>query len=81
MSSSIGPTVDPPWWNFARQVVMFLLGVVLIVWWAVERASDRAGVLQLLAGLALLGLVPLDRLIGRIGTNPPPPNPNPPIQP
>ena len=26
----IGPAVDPPWWNFFRQVVIFALGVGLI---------------------------------------------------
>ena len=80
MSSSIGPTVDPPWWNFARQVVMFLLGVVLIVWWAVERASDRAECSNCWPGWHCSGLVP-GPIDGEDWDNPPPPNPNPPIQP
>lgn len=87
---TVGPTVDPPWWNFIRQMVMFLMGVGLILWWVVERAADKFAILQLLTGLILLGLVPIDRLLGRIGLggsptqapqSPQPPVENPPPTP
>lgn len=79
VNATVGPTVDPPWWNFVRQVVMFLMGVGLILWWVIERAADKFAILQLITGLILLGLVPIDRLLGRVGLGKP--DPNPPIQP
>lgn len=59
---SVGLRVDPPWWNFIRQVVIFALGVGIVVYALVTPGHD---IPFLIAGLILIGIVPVDEFIRR----------------
>jgi hypothetical protein len=60
----IGPRVTPLVWNYLREVVIFALGVGLII----DCALTPGGRVSLLVtGLILIGLIPVDRLLARMG--------------
>jgi len=63
MATQVGPKVDPPWWNFVRQVVIFALGVTLVIWSAVLHGAN---LILMIAGLVLIGLVPVENLLHRV---------------
>jgi hypothetical protein len=50
----------PVAWRWFRRVIIFLLGVALII---EARVSDRDRIVTLIAGLVMVGLLPLDDLI------------------
>jgi hypothetical protein len=56
----IGPRVTPGWWDFARQLVIFLLGCGVIIYAVVTTGYD---VPFLITGLVLIGIVPADRYV------------------
>lgn len=56
----IGPRVTPTWWDFGRQLVIFLLGVGVIVYAVVTTGYD---VPFLITGMVLIGIVPVDRYV------------------
>ena len=56
----VGPKIDPGWLDVARQVIMFLLGVFLILFSAVTSGHD---IPFLLTGLALFGMIPVERAL------------------
>jgi hypothetical protein len=58
----VGPRVDPPWWDFARQVTMFVAGLAIIVY---SIASAGHDIPFLITGLVLIGVVPIDRALSR----------------
>lgn len=58
----IGPKVDPGWWDFARQLVIFLLAIALIIYSMVTPGHD---VPFLITGLILIGIIPAERIIRR----------------
>jgi hypothetical protein len=75
----IGPRVTPNWWDFARQLVIFLLGVVVIIYSVVTAGYD---VPFLITGLVLIGIVPVDRyVVSRAEETPVPERPVPYDQP
>ena len=45
------------WWQFLRRVVIFLLGVAVII---DALAEDRSVVAELVVGMILVGVLPLD---------------------
>jgi hypothetical protein len=55
----VGPRIDPHWFDVARQVVMFVLGVWMIVYAAVSQGHD---IPFLVVGLILFGMIPVERL-------------------
>lgn len=62
----IGQKVEPGWWNFIRQVVIFLLGIALII----DVAINPAGrVVLIITGLILIGIVPIDRVLSKWADN------------
>jgi hypothetical protein len=73
----VGPRVDPPWWDFARQVLIFALGLALIVYAATSPGHD---IPFLITGGVLIGIVPVDRTLSR-WTRPPPAAAPPPAAP
>jgi hypothetical protein len=64
----IGPRVTPTWWDFARQLVIFLLGVGVICYAVVTSGYD---VPFLITGLVLIGIVPVDRYVVTRANEPP----------
>jgi hypothetical protein len=62
----IGPEVKPVWWDFTRQVIMFLLGLALIIDAAVT-PNGRSSLI--ITGLVLLGLIPIDSWLTRRSGN------------
>jgi hypothetical protein len=56
----VGPRIDPGWLDVARQIIMFLLGVFLIVYSAMTSGHD---IPFLLTGLALFGMIPVERAL------------------
>jgi hypothetical protein len=58
----VGPKVDPGWWDFLRQVVMFALAVFLILYSVFTPGYD---IPFIVTGLILFGLVPADRFLMR----------------
>ena len=62
MTERIGPKVTPGWWDFARQVIIFTLGIALII----DVAINPAGrVVLIITGLVLIGLVPIDKMVSK----------------
>jgi hypothetical protein len=59
----IGIKVEPGWFDFARQLVMFLLGIAIMIYAVVTTGHD---IPFILAGLVLLGIVPVDRFLSRL---------------
>jgi hypothetical protein len=55
------------WWQLTREVVTFALGVAVILDTLISE-HWRTG--ELLAGLVMIGILPLDRLLGAIGRRP-----------
>jgi hypothetical protein len=58
----VGPKMDPGWFDLARQIVLFMLGIWLIVWAATTEGHD---VPFLVTGLILFGMVPLERVLAQ----------------
>ena len=56
----IGPKVEPAWWDFVRQVVMFAVAIGLVVASIVTPGHD---VPWLVAALVLFGIVPVERIV------------------
>ena len=56
----VGPRIDPKWLDTARQVVMFVLGVFLVLWSVFTPGYD---IPFLVTALILFGLVPADRFL------------------
>lgn len=64
--------MHPTVWAIVRNVILFLLGIVLILDSVFGDGSiDR--VVELVVGLMLIGVIPLDVLLQRILPMPPPP--------
>ena len=63
----VGPRIAPDWFDLARQIVMFLLGVWLIVYAATSSGHDVA---FLVTGLILFGLIPCERALFRLQYRP-----------
>lgn len=55
----------PGWFRFARQVIIFLLGVAVIIYATTNPGNDIA---LDVVGLVLIGLVPVDELLTRVPT-------------
>ena len=55
-----GPADRVGWWDLARQAVLFLLGVAILVYELVT--PDARGPLEAV-GLILVGMVPVDALL------------------
>lgn len=66
----------PPWWVAVRRLVTFVLGVVVII---DALAANHDTVSELLVGVLLLGIVPVDELLGHVrrrrASRPPTPAP------
>lgn len=62
----VGPRIDPAWFDVARQVVLFGLGVWLIVHAATTSGHD---IPFLVTGLCLFGMIPFERLVDRMKNN------------
>ena len=60
----VGPKLDPKWFDIIRQLILFALGVWLIIYAAVTSGHD---VPFLITGVFLFGMVPLERVLDRIG--------------
>jgi len=58
----VGPKIDPGWFDVARQLILFFLGVWLIIYAATTQGHD---VPFLATGLILFGMVPFERLVDR----------------
>lgn len=58
-----GDPLDTPLWPGARRLVLFVLGVAVIID-AVIAPGDQLG--NLVVGVLLVGLVPVDEMLGRI---------------
>jgi hypothetical protein len=56
------PHAAPPWWDFARQIIIFGLAVYLIVYAALSPGHD---VPFLITGLIMMGIVPVDTYMNR----------------
>ena len=68
----VGPRIDPKWLDTARQVVMFVLGVFLVLWSVFTPGYD---IPFLVTALILFGLVPADRFLMRKMEDEKPPEP------
>jgi hypothetical protein len=56
------------WFALAREIVLFLLGVGLMIYAAVTPGHD---IPFIVTGLVLVGLVPIDEWFSRLPTKPP----------
>jgi hypothetical protein len=61
---SNGPPPWPAWWWWVRRVTIFALGACVIVEGLVS-AQDR--IVELIAGLVMVGVLPLDDLVRTFG--------------
>jgi hypothetical protein len=61
-TTGIGPKVDPPWWDFIRQVIIFLLAISIIIYAVITPGYD---VPFLVTGLILMGILPIERALDR----------------
>ena len=59
----VGIKVEPGWFDFARQMIMFLMGIAILIYAVVTTGHD---IPFIVAGLVLLGIVPIDRFLTRI---------------
>jgi hypothetical protein len=56
--------LDAPLWPGLRRLTLFVLGVFVIINGVVTQGQNVG---QLLIGALLIGMIPLDELIGRLG--------------
>lgn len=60
--SHIGPKVTPDWWDFIRQVTIFILAIFLIIYSMITPGHD---VPFLVTALILIGIIPAERMVQR----------------
>lgn len=56
--------LPPPQWRPLARLVLFLLGVAVVID-ALVKAGNNVG--QLLVGALLVGIIPVDELMARVG--------------
>jgi hypothetical protein len=56
----VGIAVTPALWDFVRQLIIFGLGIALIIYAVTTTGHDATFIL---AGLILIGIVPIERLV------------------
>lgn len=59
------PDGVPSWWLIFRRVVIFLLGVAVILD-ALDVTGSGRNIGEMVVGLVMIGLLPLDDLIGAL---------------
>lgn len=63
--SSLSPGPGQTWTDYVRQLLSFVFGVVIIVYGVF--ISSNSIVPELVIGLLLMGIIPLDLVLGRLG--------------
>jgi hypothetical protein len=61
-SGHVGGRTQPPWWDFTRQIIMFLTGLGILLYAVVTKGHD---IPFIVAGLILIGIVPIDQWLIR----------------
>jgi hypothetical protein len=62
----VGPRFKPAWFDWSRQVIMFLLGLALILDAVITGHHDA---IYIVSGLVLMGIIPLDTALSHWSRN------------